>query len=184
MADVACSAHASPVAALLLQQLPDFDVEGCAHGASIAKLCGLHKQHFATPSGKTSCVSSRSINVVVSEALAYYMGERWNNTTRARAAGVAPNTIANCLAPDRREPSKSGKEPSVKVTELAKIAHALGGVEVADLVTDMPPDERAKLWRKRAADYYAEHGVLPAWAPEHQVAGPAAASGKRQRAVA
>lgn len=109
----------------------------------------------------------KPINQVVAEALRFYMGDRWNNTTLGKAAGVSPNTVKNCIAPEARAKGKSGKEPSVKLTELALLAETLG-VEMADLVTDMPAEARKTLHRQRAADYYARHGVLPAWAPQHE----------------
>ncbi|HNU11736.1 MAG TPA: helix-turn-helix transcriptional regulator [Rubrivivax sp.] len=106
----------------------------------------------------------KQINQVVAEALRYYMGDRWNNSTLGRRAGVAANTIRNYLEPELRDKGASGKEPSAKLTELARLAEALG-VEVADLVTDMTDEERRRVLRKRAADFYAEHGELPDWAP-------------------
>lgn len=165
MANVTGGADRLPFASLALQKFADFGVQGFAHAPSVAKLCGSCKQHFAHTKGDTPGVAVRSINVVVAEALAFYMGERWNNSTLGRAAGVAPNTIRNCLEPGNREPSKSGKEPSVKIAELAKIADALGGVELADMITDMTPAERTKLLRKRAASFFAQYGRIPGWAP-------------------
>jgi DNA-binding Xre family transcriptional regulator len=106
----------------------------------------------------------KPINQVIAEALAFYMGERWNQTTLAKEAGVAPNTIGNAMNPGRRAESASGKEPSIKATELDRIAKALE-VPVADLVSDLTEQERDQRQRDRAADYYREHGVLPAWAP-------------------
>lgn len=106
----------------------------------------------------------KSINQVLAEALRFYMGGDWNNTTLGNKAGVAANTIKNYLNPGEREQGASGKEPSAKLTELARIAAVLG-VEVSDLVTDATDDQRRAVHRKRAADYYAEHGELPDWAP-------------------
>ena len=106
----------------------------------------------------------KPINQVVAEALKFYMGTRWNNSTLGQAAGVSPNTVKNYLAPQERAAGTSGKEPSAKLTELDKLAVALG-VTVADLVTDAPDDERARLHRRRAAEYYEATGRLPDWAP-------------------
>lgn len=111
----------------------------------------------------------KSINTVLAEALRFYMGDLWNYSTLGAKAGVAPNTVKNYREPAGREQGASGKEPSAKLTELAKLAAVLG-VEVADLVTDATDDERRRVHRKRAADYYAEHGVLPDWAPPAQSA--------------
>lgn len=115
-------------------------------------------------------MKKKPINQVVAEALRFYMGDRWNNSTLGRAAGVAPNTVKNYLSPDERDTGKSGKEPSAKLTELAKLAEALG-VEVADLVTDATEVERRAVHRRRAADFYAAHGRLPDWAPSDGTAG-------------
>ena len=119
----------------------------------------------------------KPINQVVAEALRFYMGDRWNYSSLGAAAGVASNTVKNYCQPAARSQGLSGKEPSAKLTELAKLAETLG-VEVSDLVTDATDEERRKVYRKRAADYYADHGVLPDWAPP-----PEGAPGKRRAAA-
>jgi hypothetical protein len=165
MAHIAVLGHGHPVAAPVFQQVADFDIEGLGvHAASVAKFCGARKQHFAPGVAHTLLVAEKTETQIVAEALRYYMGDRWNNTTLGKAAEVSANTIANCLDPDKRAPSASGKVPSVKVTELGRIARALG-LTAADLLTDATDEERRATYRKRAAAYYAEHGVLPAWAP-------------------
>jgi hypothetical protein len=60
-------------------------------GASIAKFCGFEKQHFASPAQQTAAMRQKSINQIVSEALRYYMGTRWNQTTLGEAAKVSAN---------------------------------------------------------------------------------------------
>ena len=107
----------------------------------------------------------KPINQVVAEALRFFMEQgRWSQLALGRAASVAPGTVKNCMFPELRERAASGKEPSVKVTELSLIADALG-VHIADLVTDATPEERGRIFRRRAADFYAEHGRWPDWAP-------------------
>ena len=106
----------------------------------------------------------KSINQVVAAALHFYMVDRWNQTTLGKAAGLAPNTVGNAIHPGRRETSKSGKEPSIKVTELDQIARALD-VPISDLVSDLTDEERRQRQRERAAEHYKRHGVLPDWAP-------------------
>jgi len=92
------------------------------------------------------------------------MGQEWNQTSLGRAAGVAANTVGNALNPDRRQSAtKSGKLPSIKLTELDQIAKALK-ITVADLVTDRTESQRLLVLRERAAAYYLEHGTLPTWA--------------------
>jgi hypothetical protein len=130
---------------------------------SIAKFCGVRKQHFAFSVGQSPDMG-KPINQVVSEALVYFMGDRWNATTLGRRAGVSPNTVKNYREPQLREVGASGKAPSAKLTELELLATALG-LEVADLVTDQSNAQRAIVYRRRAADYYARTGKLPDWAP-------------------
>lgn len=109
-------------------------------------------------------MAKKSINSVLAEALRFYMGDKWNYSTLGAKAGVAANTVKNYREPTGREQGASGKEPSAKLTELAKLAEVLG-VEVSDLVTDISDEERGKVLLRRAAEYYAEHGELPDWAP-------------------
>lgn len=95
-------------------------------------------------------MDKKPINQIVADALAYYMGSEWNQTSLAKRSGVAPNTVGNALNPGRRSAGKSGKEPSIKLTELAKLADALG-VDVADLVTDGTAADRANARQLRQA---------------------------------
>lgn len=108
--------------------------------------------------------SKKSVNEVLAEALRFFKGDRWSNSSLARASGIAESTIRNYLAPEKRGTGKTGKEPSAKLTELDKLAEVLG-VSIADLVTDLTDAERMRRHRMHAAAYYAEHGRLPAWAP-------------------
>lgn len=59
----------------------------------------------------------------------------------ADKSGVSQRTIANYLKPTLRDDTSSGKEPSAKVTELAKLAAALH-IEVWQLLREMTPQER------------------------------------------
>ncbi|KQP36114.1 hypothetical protein ASF44_16220 [Pseudorhodoferax sp. Leaf274] len=84
----------------------------------------------------------------------------------SKLSGVAQTSIGNYLDPDRRAASASGKEPSAKLTEMAKIAVALGmspwemliplseaqdagveqqAVELAALFREMPASARGTL---------------------------------------
>ncbi len=107
----------------------------------------------------------KSINVVLAEALKHYMGDHWTPYSLAKKSGVAEGTIRNYLAPEKRQPSASGKEPSAKLTEVEMLAEALG-VEFCDLTTDATEAQRLKSLRERAAAFYAQHGELPEWAPK------------------
>lgn len=132
--------------------------------ASIAKFCGTYKQHFASAAADSGCMS-RTINQIVASALRFYMADRWSQTSLGKASGVAANTIGNAMSPARRATSASGKEPSIKLTELARIADALG-VTVADLTSDLSDEDRRRAQRKRAAEFYERNGHLPPWAPQ------------------
>lgn len=107
----------------------------------------------------------RAANLILSEALAYFMGDHWSNVSLARASGVSEGTIRNYLAPQKRDQGASGKAPSAKLAELDKIAHAMG-LRVTDLLEDLSADERAALYRRRAAECYQRTGALPSWAPK------------------
>lgn len=49
-----------------------------------------------------------------------------NQTALGKKSGVAQNTISLYLKPEKRKPGVNGKEPSGKVTEVARMASALG----------------------------------------------------------
>ena len=132
-----------PIAAPRLKQGSDFCIKVGTHAPIIAKFCDMGKQHFASYVQDTLGMGSKSINVVVAEALRFYMGGAWSNVSLAKKSGVAESTIRNYLSPAKREAGKSGKEPSAKVTELAQIADALG-IQVSDLVTDLTDEERQR----------------------------------------
>ncbi len=84
----------------------------------------------------------KSISHVIADNLEHFMRERgMNQTALAVASGVGQTTISLYLDPDRRLPSKSGKAPSPKVTELAQLAIALN-IEAWQLMRDLNPEER------------------------------------------
>lgn len=85
----------------------------------------------------------KSINQVVAENLAHWMEQAGFTSQQALAdkSGVSQRTIANYLKPGLRDDTSSGKEPSAKVTELAKLAAALH-IEVWQLLREMTPQER------------------------------------------
>lgn len=167
MAHVGFDCDALPVATSGFQKRADFGVKVSAHSHIIAKLCDRGKQHFASPYSDTDGVHPKPINLVLAEALRFFMGKSWNNSSLAKASGVAEGTIRNYLSPTKRESGKTGKEPSAKLTELAKLAAALG-VQVADLVTEATDAERQQLHRKRAAEHYVRTGKFPHWAPSDE----------------
>jgi transcriptional regulator with XRE-family HTH domain len=103
---------------------------GASIAAKIAKYCYECKQPIASNGWEIPHVSpvtaEKPITVVIAENLAHYM-ERAGVTQDALAqkSGVGQTTVGLYLHPERRLPSKSGKLPSPKVTELAQIAAAL-----------------------------------------------------------
>jgi transcriptional regulator with XRE-family HTH domain len=68
------------------------------------------------------------INDVLAQNLAYFMAMGPLKTQQALAtkSGIAQRTISNYLNPRKRAPGSSGKPPSAKLTELDKVAEALG----------------------------------------------------------
>lgn len=120
-------------------------------------------------------MGKRAINQVLAENLAHYMREKGfaSQPALAKESGVAQRTIGNYLRPDLRQVSKSGKQPSAKLTELERIAAALG-VEVVDLLRDMTPEQRAAYERVEAA----YRSLQPPPAPEATATPP---PGREQR---
>jgi hypothetical protein len=113
----------------------------------------------------------KPINQVVAENLKYWMAEAGFETQQALAvkSGVSQRTIGNYLNPGLRDDTNSGKEPSAKVTELAKLAAALG-IGVWQLLRSMSPQERA-FYAQIEAAYEGLTVVKPAVAPDAQDSG-------------
>jgi hypothetical protein len=110
-------------------------------------------------------MKKKTANQVLAEALRFFMGRGgWNYTTLAAVAGVSANTIKNYCTPEGRELGASGKERSAKLAEVEQLADALD-LQLTDLLIDASDDDRARLLRKRAAEYYEANGRLPNWAP-------------------
>lgn len=99
---------------------------------------------------------SKAINEVIADNLALAMRQHKTLKTQAALAeksGVAQTTISLYLNPKKRLKSKSGKEPSAKMTELKALADALGcGVWV--LLREM--SERERRYYRRTEEAYAE----------------------------
>lgn len=82
------------------------------------------------------------INQVLARNLAYWMGEaKLTQAALAEKAGVSQKTISNYLNPEQRAEGSKGKEPSAKLTELAKIAEGLH-IGVWQLLREMTPSQR------------------------------------------
>ena len=180
MAHIGINCNPLPIAAPAFQQCAYLGVKIGVHEPIIAKHCDSGKQHFAPPSLDTEEVDQKPINTVVAEALDFFMGTAWTNVSLGIAADVAESTIRNYLKPENRTTGKTGKEPSAKLTELAKLAAALG-VQVSDLVTDATDEERLQIHRKRAAEHYVKTGQLPTWAPPDRMQASAQSIGERRK---
>lgn len=100
--------------------------------------------------------SRKSINEVIAENLAACMAQHKSLRTQAALAkesGLAQTTVSIYLDPARRKRSKSGKEPSAKVAELARMAEALG-VQPWTLLREM--SERERRYYRRTEEAYLE----------------------------
>ncbi|MEN4918240.1 S24 family peptidase [Achromobacter spanius] len=94
-------------------------------------------------------MSRPSLNEVLAANLARLMEQKgWKQAALAKQSGVGQTTISLYLSPERRQPSKSGKLPSAKLSEVESLALAVG-VEPWELlkpvsVTDKIPSVVAK----------------------------------------
>lgn len=59
----------------------------------------------------------------------------------AERSGVGQTTVSLYLNPQRRQPGKSGKVPSAKLSEVESLAGALD-VEIWELLRDFTPEQR------------------------------------------
>jgi phage repressor protein C with HTH and peptisase S24 domain/transcriptional regulator with XRE-family HTH domain len=91
-------------------------------------------------------MSRPTLNETLAANLARLMDKRgWTQAALAKQSGVGQTTISLYLNPERRQPSKSGKIPSAKLSEVESLAAAVG-VEpwellkpVAAVVHTQPP---------------------------------------------
>lgn len=133
-----------PVAPPRHQAITDtlFEVFDVHSGRNIAKLCYRGKQHFARGSLETRGMTRTSINEVLASNLDHFMKEReMTQAALARTSGVAQTTISLYLHPERRQPGKSGKTPSAKLSEVESLAEALS-IEPWKLIRPMSTEER------------------------------------------
>lgn len=143
MANLCFVSDGLPRAPTPFQPEPDlFSVNRFAHAVILVKHSLESKEHFTNPLRHAQPMEEKSINEVVAESVRYWMDERkLKQTPLAEKAHVSQKTISNVLHPDQRSKSKSGKEPSVKLTELARIAQVLD-VEVWQLIRPISDSER------------------------------------------
>ena len=88
-------------------------------------------------------MTKKPINKVLAESLVYYMQQKGFLSQKALAdrCGLSQTAISNYLNPNQRQTSKSGKEPSAKLTEVMRLADALS-VEIWELLRDATPEKR------------------------------------------
>lgn len=88
--------------------------------------CYFNKQPIASQPAESAWMADVDINQLLAKNLKARMKRaEINQTALGKKSGVAQNTISLYLAPDKRKPSAKGKEPSGKLTEVAKMAEAL-----------------------------------------------------------
>lgn len=68
----------------------------------------------------------KTLNQVLAENLKAQMGDKWVQKTLAAASGIGQTTISLYLNPDRRKSGATGKAPSAKLSEVERLAAALG----------------------------------------------------------
>jgi len=72
-------------------------------------------------------MSRPTLNETLATNLARLMDKRgWTQAALAKQSGVGQTTISLYLNPERRQPSKSGKIPSAKLSEVESLAVAVG----------------------------------------------------------
>lgn len=142
VADAGLGGDFSPAASTNQQSGPDLIGEFCVHDRTIAKLCYSHKQHFASNALHTEPMSRPSTNEILAKNLEKLMQKRGLvQTALAKRSGVAQTTISLYRRPESRQPSKSGKIPSPKLTEVEALATALG----VSLVQILSPSLQAEI---------------------------------------
>lgn len=136
--------QSGPLAFSPRQARANFVLKGShIHASNIAKFCYSSKQHFASHCHDTAWMSKRNINDVLADNLAYFMEQRKvTQNALAQQSGIGQTTISLYLHPHRRQPGKSGKIPSAKLTEVESLAAALG-VEPWKLIRPMTAQQRA-----------------------------------------
>ena len=94
---------------------------------TIATFCYVSKQHFASKKLHTAPMRTPTLNDILAENLAQKMADKGHTqASLAKLSGVGQTTISLYLNPSRRQPSKSGKVPSAKFSEVESLADALG----------------------------------------------------------
>jgi hypothetical protein len=105
-------------------------------------------------------MAKKTLNQILADNLKTRMGEVWTQASLSAASKVAQTTISLYLSPDRRKASATGKAPSAKLSEVEKLAAALGcsplslltdqasapiSLELLDLISSAPPDAQRRI---------------------------------------
>ncbi|WP_368647749.1 S24 family peptidase [Castellaniella ginsengisoli] len=153
VADAGLVCDFSPTPTACQQRGPDLVGEFCAHDQTIAKLCYLHKQHFASNALQTHYMSRPTTNEILARNIDALMKKQGVvQTALSKRSGVAQTTISLYLNPDRRQPSKTGKVPSAKLTEVEAIATALNVSLPEILSLDMKASAPVMVYSEAAND--------------------------------
>lgn len=113
-------------------------------------------------------MSRPTLNETLAANLARHMERRgWTQAALAKQSGVGQTTISLYLNPERRQPSKSGKIPSAKLSEVESLASAVG-VEPWELLRPLPPAIQAKPPVRGLADVDHVEEAFP-WVPPEKM---------------
>ncbi len=107
--------------------------------------CYTVKQLIAKDLSDACRMTTKSINIVLAENLAYFMREKsMKQQALSERSGVAQTTISLYLNPSNRKDSASGKPKSGKLAEVEALAQGLE-ITVSDLLLDATPEQRKLL---------------------------------------
>jgi len=88
-------------------------------------------------------MGQKTVNEILAENLSRLMDERGiKQLGLAKQSGVAQTTVSLYLNPERRQPGKTGKIPSAKLTEVEKLAQVFD-IPVWELLQPALPKPRA-----------------------------------------
>ena len=145
MADLGLVGNDLPLASAGFQDFFDGAVEWFVHSPILVKHSSNVKEHFTSYLRHPCCMSetTSSINQILAANLAHWMGQaKLTQAALADRAGVSQKTISNYLNPEQRTEGSTGKQPSAKLTELDRVAKALG-IQVWQLTREMSAGELA-----------------------------------------
>lgn len=102
-------------------------------------------------------MAQESVVYVLAAQLKHYMSEaRISGNQLAKDAGISQTSLGFILDPDRRQPTKSGKQKGPTLVQIEKIAGALK-VPVWELLFPMPEDGKAASPRERELHHRIIH---------------------------